>query len=405
MLKFFILFLIVLSIGVISVGSVFAVSPIDSTTNIEKTIDCTLEEEPQFDRYYEYGSELEISILNPNPDICAYTVEYYDSEKNFIEVVEGQTEFDRGVIMTFERQWWPEGEYFILLKSITDGKSNGYYPLTVGVAATSVFGEEENVTFLEDYSVVYGETTYSSSADSLIHVLTIEGKLPPSDTTNPIISKITDPNGNVTFLDQIFPNNYGYFAALFQIGEDEGFDKNGTYTISLDWELDGEGGEWEFEVTVDNTSKSDNADSADPQTPSEPVYPLDIIIVLFTLIAIALIVMRTHKKRSSSKDSSKYTRQCENCRGNWISVGTICKYCERMFNLPDDERILSSANPYDILGIRRNSSQDEIKTAYHKLIKKYDPSFGCVNRTKEEQEVLEKIAVKLHLAWERLNGK
>jgi hypothetical protein len=227
--------------------------------------------------------------------------------------------------------------------------------------------------------------------------------LPPSDTSYTIISKITDPNGNVTFLDQIFPNNYGYFAALFQIGEDEGFDKNGTYTISLDWELDGEGGEWEFEVTVDNTSKSDNADSADPQTPSEPVYPLDIIIVLFTLIAIALIVMRNYKKRSSSKDSSKYTRQCENCRGNWISVGTICKYCERMFNLPDDERILSSANPYDILGIRRNSSQDKIKTAYHKLIKKYDPSFGCVNRTKAEQEILEKIAVKLHLAWERLN--
>lgn len=398
-----------MSIGVISAGNVFAESVTYSTAGIGKTTDCTLEEEPQFDRYYEYGSELELRIVNPNPDICAYTVEYYDSEKNFIEVVEGQTEFDRELIMTFERQWWPEGEYFISLKSITDGKSNGYYPLTFGVAATSVFGEEENVTFLEDYSVVYGETTYSSSADSLIHVLSIEGKLPPSDTSYPIISKITDPNGNVTFLDQIFPNHYGYFAALFQIGEDEGFDKNGTYTISLDWELDGEEGEWEFEVTVDNTSKSDNADSADPQTPSEPVDSLGITIVLFTLIAIALIVMRTHKKRSSSKGRSKgrskYTRQCENCRGNWISVGTICKYCERMFNLPDDERILSSANPYDILGIHRNSSQDEIKTAYHKLIKKYDPSFNSANRTEAEQEILEKIAVKLHLAWERLNGK
>ena len=325
-------------------------------------------------------------------------------------MVEGQTEFDRGLIMTFERQGWPEGEYFISLKSITDGKSNGYYPLTVGVADTSVFGEESDY-FLEDYSVIYTETTYSSSADSLIHVLTIEGKLPPSDTSYTIISKITDPNGNVTFLDQIFPNNYGYFAALFQIGEDEGFDKNGTYTILLAWELDGEGGEWEFEVTVENTSKSDYADSADPQTPSERVDSLSMVIVLFTLIAIALIVMRTHKKRSSSKGSSKYrskyrskyNRQCENCRGNWISVGTICKYCERMFNLPDDERIQSSDNPYDILGIRRNSSQDKIKTAYHKLIKKYDPSFGCIDRTKEEQEVLEKIAVKLHLAWERLN--
>jgi hypothetical protein len=391
----------VLSMGVISAGNVFAESTTDSTAGIGKTADCTLEEEPQFNRYYEYGSELELRIVNPNPDICVYTVEYYDSEKNFIEVVQGQTEFDRVLIMTFERQGWPEGEYFISLKSITDGKSNGHYPLTVGVAATSVFGEESDY-FLEDYSVVYSETTYSSSADSVIHVLAIEGKLPPSDTSYTIISKITDPNGNVTFLDQIFPNNYGYFAALFQIGEDEGFDKNGTYTISLDWELDGEGGEWEFEVTVDNTSKSDHAD---PQTPSEPVDSLSMVLVLFTLIAIALIVMRTHKKRSSSNDSSKYTRQCENCRGNWISVGTICKYCERMFNLSDDERILSSTNPYDILGIRRNSSQDEIKTAYHKLIKKYDPSFDSSNRIKEEQEILEKIAVKLHMAWERLNGK
>ena len=76
-----------------------------------------------------------------------------------------------------------------------------------------------------------------------------------------------------------------------------------------------------------------------------------------------------------------------------------------IFNLPNDERILSSTNPYDILGIYRNSSQDKIKTAYHELIKKYDPSFGCMDRTKEDQEILEKIAVKLHLAWERLNEK
>ena len=415
----------VLSMGVISAGNVFAESSTDSTPGIEKTADCTLEEGPQFDSYYEYGLRyiLKISIVNPDPDNCKYKIHIYDSAKNYAATFDTNLISTRHLLM--DQQQWSDGEYFILLKSINDGKSSEYYPVTIenivpsvavedfentvpSVEATSVFGEESDY-FLEDYSVVYSETTYSSSADSLIHVLAIEGKLPPSDTSYTIISKITDPNGNVTFLDQIFPNNYGYFAALFQIGEDEGFDKNGTYTISLDWELDGEGGEWEFEVTVDNTSKSDNADSADPQTPSEPVDSLSMVIVLFTLIAIALIVMRTHKKRSSSndssKDSSKYTRQCENCRGNWISVGTICKYCERMFNLPDDERILSSTNPYDILGIRRNSSQDEIKTAYHKLIKKYDPSFDCIHRTEAEQEVLEKIAVKLHLAWERLNGK
>jgi len=400
-LKFFILFLIVLSIGIISVGSVFAVSPTDSTTNIEKTIDCTLEEGPQFDRYYEYGSELEISILNPNPNICAYTLEFYDSEKNFIVMEEEGPQFIHEIITEFDPQWWPEGEYFISLKSITDGKSNGYYPLTV--TAIDIFGEELD-NFLEDYGINYHETAYSPSADILIRILTIEGKLPPSDIHNPVIFKIIGPNGNVTFIDQIFPNRHGYFTTSLQLADGEGFYKNGAYTTLLTWELNGEETEWEFEFIVDNASTSDDINSVEPQAPREPVDSLGIVIVLFTLIAIALIIMRIYKKKSS-KDKSKSTKQCENCRGNWISVGTICEYCERMFNLPDNERISSSTNPYDILGISRNSSQDEIKTAYHKLIKKYDPSFGSVNRTKAEQEIFEKIGVKLHLAWEQLKRK
>jgi hypothetical protein len=402
MLKFFILFLIVLSIGVISVGSVFAVSPIDSTTNIEKTIDCTLEEGPQFDRYYEYGSELEISILNPNPNICAYTLEFYDSEKNFIVMEEEGPQFIHEIITEFDPQWWPEGEYFISLKSITDGKSNGYYPLTV--TAIDIFGEELD-NFLEDYGINYHETTYSPSADILIRILTIEGKLPPSDIHNPVIFKIIGPNGNVTFIDQIFPNRHGYFTTSLQLADGEGFYKNGAYTTLLTWELNGEETEWEFEFIVDNASTSDDINSVEPQTPREYVDSLEIIGVLFALITIALIVMWIYKKTNSSKDKSKSTKQCENCRGNWISVGAICEYCERMFNLPDNERILSSTNPYDILGISRNSSQDKIKTAYHKLIKKYDPSFGSMNKTKAEQEISEKIAVKLHLAWEKLKRK
>ena len=400
-MKFFILFLIVLSIGVISVGSVFAVSPIDSTTNIEKTIDCTLEEEPQFDRYYEYGSELEISILNPNPNICAYTLEFYDSEQNFMKMEEEGPQFIHEIITEFDPQWWPEGEYFISLKSIIDGKSNGYYPLTV--TAIDIFGEELD-NFLEDYGINYHETTYSPSADILIRILTIEGKLPPSDIRNPVIFKIIGPNGNVTFIDQIFPNRHGYFTTSLQLADGEGFYKNGEYTTLLTWELNGEETEWEFEFIVDNASTSDYINSVEPQAPREPVDSLGIVIVLFTLIAIALIIMWIYKKKSS-KDKSKSTKQCENCRGNWISVGTICEYCERMFHLPDMERISSSTNPYDILGISRNSSQDEIKTAYHKLIKKYDPSFGSVNRTKAEQEIFEKIGVKLHLAWEKLKRK
>jgi len=234
--------------------------------------------------------------------------------------------------------------------------------------------------------------------------LNIEGKLPPSEIPNPVIFKIIDPSGNVSFIDQIFPNQYGYFNTSLQLAEGEGFSKNGTYTTLLTWELNGEETEWEFEFTVDDTSTSDGINSVEPQTSREPVDSLGIVIGLFTLIVIALIIMWIYKK-NSSKDKSKSTKQCENCRENWISAGTICEYCERMFNLPDNERIRSSTNPYDILGISRNSSQDEIRSAYHKLIKKYDPSFGSVNRTKEEQEIFEKIGVKLHLAWEQLKRK
>jgi hypothetical protein len=390
--------------GVISVGNVFAeVQMQTELVYYPPYFDCTLEERPQFDRYYEYGSELKISILNPNPNICAYTLEYYDSEKNFLIMEKEEPQFVHEIIAEFDQQWWPEGEYFISLKSVTDGKSNGHYPLTIKVAPTDIF-EEEPDNVLEDYTIFYNETTYSPSADTLIRILNIEGKLPPSEIPNPVIFKIIDPSGNVSFIDQIFPNQYGYFNTSLQLAEGEGFSKNGTYTTLLTWELNGEETEWEFEFTVDDTSTSDGINSVEPQTSREPVDSLGIVIGLFTLIVIALIIMWIYKKKSS-KDKSKSTKQCENCRGNWISVGTICEYCERMFNLPDNERIRSSTNPYDILGISRNSSQDEIRSAYHKLIKKYDPSFGSVNRTKEEQEIFEKIGVKLHLAWEQLKRK
>ena len=391
--------------GVISVGNVFAeVQMQTELVYYPPYFDCTLEERPQFDRYYEYGSELKISILNPNPNICTYTLEYYDSEKNFLIMEKEEPQFVHEIIAEFDQQWWPEGEYFISLKSVTDGKSNGHYPLTIKVAPTDIF-EEELDNFLEDYAILYHETTYSPSADTLIRILNIEGKLPPSDVFNPVVFKIIDPSGNVSFIDQIFPNQYGYFSTSLQLVEDEGFSKNGSYTALLTWELNGEETEWEFEFTVDDNDTSYDSNLVEPQTPSETFDVYGIIGLLVMLLIVASIVIPIYKKIRSSKDKSKSTKQCENCRGNWISVGTICEYCERMFNLPDNERISSSTNPYDILGISRNSTQDEIKTAYHKLIKKYDPSFGSVNRTKAEQEIFEKIGVKLHLAWEQLKRK
>jgi len=67
--------------------------------------------------------------------------------------------------------------------------------------------------------------------------------------------------------------------------------------------------------------------------------------------------------------------------------------------------ILSSKDPYEILGISPGASETEIKTEFRKLWIKYDPNFGIVNRTKSEQEKLEKIATKLNWAKEQLKRK
>ena len=99
------------------------------TPTIEKSIDCTLKQKPQFDRYYEYGSNWEISIVNPHPNNCKYEVKMYDSAKKYAG------EFEQKLISTlsgtFDQQGWSDGEYFILLKSMNDGKSSVYYPLTI----------------------------------------------------------------------------------------------------------------------------------------------------------------------------------------------------------------------------------------------------------------------------------
>ena len=73
--------------------------------------------------------------------------------------------------------------------------------------------------------------------------------------------------------------------------------------------------------------------------------------------------------------------------------------------LTETQRILTSKDPYVILGILQGASESEIKTEYRKLFKKYDPNFGLMNRTKSEQETLEKIAMQLNWAKEQLKRK
>ena len=66
---------------------------------------------------------------------------------------------------------------------------------------------------------------------------------------------------------------------------------------------------------------------------------------------------------------------------------------------------MTSKDPYVILGISQGASGSEIKTEYRKLFKKYDPSRNSANRTKSEQETLEKIAMQLNWAKEQLKRK
>jgi hypothetical protein len=235
----------------------------------------------------------------------------------------------------------------------------------------------------EGNSIVYEIDGHK--AKTTFYTLTIDYGDPNYPKLHPIIRTVTN----------IFVGNDLW--VIFSDSEDYVFEEH--YDLIMDTITS-----LRFEQTTPEQTTPEQT-TPEQTTPNETFEVTTIIGLLITLLIVASIVIPIYKKIRSSKDKAKSSKQCENCRGNWISTGTICEYCERMFNLPDNERISSSTNPYDILGISRNSSQNEIKTAYRKLIKKYDPSFGSVNRTKEEQEKFEKIGVKLHFAWEQLKRK
>lgn len=70
-------------------------------------------------------------------------------------------------------------------------------------------------------------------------------------------------------------------------------------------------------------------------------------------------------------------------------------------NVPD----FSSDDSYRNLGVRPDTAISEIKQKYRELSKKYNSARGSIDRTKEEQEEIERIQGKINKAWGSINDK
>ena len=393
--------------GVISVGNVFAVDQIQTEPAYwPPYYDCTLEEEPQFDRYYEYGSELEISILNPNPDTCAYTVEFYDSEKNFLIMEEEGPQFVHEIIIEFDQQWWPYGEYFILLKSMNDGKSSGYYPLTIRNIVPSVAVEDFETyddswgSIMVKFNPAITDTKEKFIESSTFSTANIEKSMDCTLKYKPQFDRSVNdqfPSLQINF-NNPNPDTCAYTVEFY----DSAKKYVGTAGVKLisnfsnfSVMFDQQWPDGEYFILVRSITDG-TTDGYQPLTiDHDDRMPWWVYVFMF-LIFVVSPAWRFVSYMNSRKKTTELEIEPE------IEPG--------MESMPrpglnEIERILTFNDPYNILGISRNSSQDKIKTAYHKLIKKYDPSFGSMNKTKAEQEISEKIAVKLHLAWEKLKRK
>ena len=396
--------------GVISAGNVFAEPTTDSTAGIEKTTDCTLEEEPQFDSYYEYGLRyiLKISIVNPDPDNCKYKIHIYDSAKNYAATFDTNLISTRHLLM--DQQQWSDGEYFILLKSINDGKSSEYYPVTIENIVPSVAVEdfENTVTSVavedfETYDDSWGtimvkfnpaitDTKEKFIESSTFSTASIEESMDCTLKYKPQFDRSVNdqfPSLQINF-NNPNPDTCAYTVEFY----DSAKNFVGTAGVKLisnfsDFAVafDQQWPDGEYFILVRSITDG-TTDGYQPLTiDHDDRVPWWVYVALFLIFVVSpawrFVSYMNKRKKVTETETETSPRS----------------------GLNEVERILTFNDPYNILGIPRNSSQDKIKTAYHKLIKKYDPSFGCVNRTKAEQEILEKIAVKLHLAWERLNGK
>ncbi len=68
-------------------------------------------------------------------------------------------------------------------------------------------------------------------------------------------------------------------------------------------------------------------------------------------------------------------------------------------------RILNSNDPYVVLGVPRNATGAEIKSAHRNLVKMFHPSKGALHKSTAEQERYDKIMKKINHAYEQLKTR
>ena len=406
--------------GVISVGNVFAVDQIQTDLVYWQYIDCTLEKEPQFDSYYEYGLRyiLKISIINPDPDNCKYKIHIYDSAKNYAAT------FDTNLISTrhllFDQKEWSDGEYFILLKSIKDGKSSEYYPLTIENIVPSVAVEdfENTVTSVavedfETYDDSWGtimvkfnpaitDTKEKFIESSTFSTASIEESMDCTLKYKPQFDRSVNdqfPSLQINF-NNPNPDTCAYTVEFY----DSAKNFVGTAGVKLisnfsDFAVafDQQWPDGEYFILVRSITDG-TTDGYQPLTiDHDDTWPWWIYVALFLIFVVSpawrfVSYMNSRKKTAETRIETEPGTE----------PGTEPRPRP---GLNEVERILTFNDPYNILGMPRNSSQGKIKTAYQKLVIKYDPSFDMLNRTKAEQKKVEKIAIKLHWSWKQLKEK
>lgn len=77
------------------------------------------------------------------------------------------------------------------------------------------------------------------------------------------------------------------------------------------------------------------------------------------------------------------------------------KYSEPKFDSEID-KILAATDPYEILGVPRNSNFELIKSKYRELARKYSPSHGIINKSDIEKQRDHEISKKINQAYEQL---